>query len=647
MNGIFRALTLSALLLCAGAGVAAQSNSELLRKAVNAAGAGNWDDVYSVRPQLKEPVVQDVVDWMRLRARQGSFGECRDFLKRNADWPGLPLMRLRCEALIKRGGDPDAVLDYFAEMQPQTGTGSLRLAEALYRTKQNSQGDDEIKRAWLKFQMNKSEHEAFVNRNGLTVKDLHEERLDMLLWRGAESAADRMIPLVGDGWTRLAKARLALRGSAPGVDKLIEEVPKELADNPGLAYERFEWRMRKDRVEGAVDILLERSVSTEALGRPEYWSNRRRSLARDFMRAGNHALAYALASSHYLEDGSDFADLEWLSGFLALRFLDAPDQAIFHFQRFQGAVETPISLGRAGYWLGRAYEAAGEEDQARVAYEFGATYQSSFYGQLAAERGGVAADPNMAGTEDIPGWEEASFKESSVFQAAVRLKAAGLQSLATRFFVHLGESLDRTELAQLGHYALEAEDPYSAVKIAKQAARQGHEIYAPYFPVATPAGMNLPVETAFALAIARRESEFNPEVVSSAGARGLMQLMPATAKEVASWIDETYSRDRLLTDPKYNARLGSEYLSRLSRKYDENPVLMSIAYNAGPGRANRWMKEFGDPRDADTDVIDWIEFIPFRETRNYAMRVTESLAVYRARLSGEAEPPTLSRQLKR
>lgn len=618
-----------------------------LIKALASAGSGDWTTVDALRQAISDSAARDVVEWMRLRGRQGTFSECLDFLQRNGDWPGLPLLMQRCELSIARGSNPDNVLAFFSKGAPQTGTGSLRYAEALYRKDRDDEARAELRRAWVTFSMSRSEHDAFVTRNGDTISDLHIERTDMLLWKGSVNASKRMLPLVGKGWPALAQARLGLRAKAGNVDTLIAAVPTSLRDDPGLAYERFLWRKRKGRDESAIELMLDRSVSSDSLGQPERWAGQRRSLARQLMRDGDPVAAYALASAHFLTSGSDFADLEWLSGFLALRKLNSPVQAVAHFEAFRNAVATPISLGRAGYWLGLAYEAAGDGEKAEEAFSFGARYQSSFYGQLAAEKGGVATDPNMIGAETFPDWREAEFVESSVFKAAQRLQEAGLRDLAERFLVHLAETQDRTGLGQLGDFALELNEPHIALMISKQAARMGYELYKTYFPLGPPNGQQVPVDMELALAIARRESEFDPQVMSPVGARGLMQLMPGTAKEVSSKLKEPYVKSRLLSDPLYNARLGTAYLAQLLDEFNGNPVLVSIGYNAGPSRARRWPKEYGDPRTLEVDIIDWIEGIPFRETRNYVMRVTESFAPYRARLEGKVEPIQLSKELVR
>ncbi|KKL67968.1 hypothetical protein LCGC14_2129670, partial [marine sediment metagenome] len=430
-----------------------------------------------------------------------------------------------------------------------------------------------------------------------------------------------------------------------GVDGAIQGVPEELADDAGLAYERFRWRMAKGLKDSALELMAQRSVSAEGLGRPSHWARERVDLAREKMLGGDVDQAYAIASTHWLEDGSRFADLEWLSGYLALTYLDQPERALEHFRRFRGAVATPISLGRAGYWEGRAHEALNDPEGARNAYAFGAEYQTSFYGLLAAERAGLPLDPLLTGKEVFPPLAESEFRNHSTLEAALLLQAAGERELAERFFVTLGESLSREEIGTLADLALRLGEPHLALMIAKQAARLGFEIAKSYYPVVELGVENMPVARELALSIARRESEFNPGVSSGVGASGLMQLMPGTAREVASLLDLPYSKERLFSDPSYNATLGSAYLAGLIKRFGNNPILVSAGYNAGPGRPLRWMRERGDPRTADVDMIDWIEHIPFDETRNYVMRVAESLPVYRARLSGKTGNTSFSKEI--
>jgi soluble lytic murein transglycosylase len=282
---------------------------------------------------------------------------------------------------------------------------------------------------------------------------------------------------------------------------------------------------------------------------------------------------------------------------------------------------------------------------AAEAYALGAQYQSSFYGQLAAERGNLPTDPAFLGDEDYGDWRRADFTGSEVFHAGLLLYEAGQDALSERFLTHLTESLSREEAGQLGDFALQIGDPHLALRIAKRAAQGGHEIMRAYYPLSNLAEADLPASAALTLSIARRESEFDPGVISPAGAIGLMQVMPGTGRDTARAIGLTYSESRLLDDPGYNALLGSTYLAGLNERYDNNLVLVSVGYNAGPGRANDWIERFGDPRQVE-DITYWIEAVPFTETRNYIMRVTESIAIYEAQLTGELPPSNLAERLQ-
>jgi len=628
---------LGAVMVCASvAGAAADAN---LRAAMDAVRAQDWDAARAAQSRITDPAGRDVVSWSLLRARQGSFAQAQDFLARNGDWPGLPLLRARVEAAIAPDANPDQVLRYFAPRPPSTAQGALRFSEALTRLGERDAARAVLIRYWRNEPMGPEDHALFIMEHGATLAAHHQVRLDNMAWAGAQEAGALMLPLVPDAQAALARARLALRADQNGVDALINAVPASLRDDPGLAYERFRWRLRKGRLDAAMDLLFEASRSAKTLGRPEVWAQHRERLARQLMQDGRDRDAYRVASEHRMTDVSEVAMAEWLAGYIALRKLNDAPRAVQHFERFTAAVGTPISFGRGGYWLGRAQEAAGNPEAAAQAYAFGARFQTSFYGQLAAERAGLAPDPLLTGQEAFEDYRTASFADSSVLRAALVLRDAGQDVLAERFFTHLTESLPRREVGQLIELALELEEPHIAIMIGKRAAQAGVELHRGYYAVLPKlVAMDGPVAPELSLSIARRESEFDPVVVSPAGARGLMQLMPGTAKEMAQDLGEAHSLSRLLSDPVYNARLGTAYLAELQREFGANVVLVSAAYNAGPTRARRWVKELGHPGDPSVDVVDWIEHVPFTETRNYIMRVSESLAIYRARLSGQTAP---------
>ena len=647
MRRVLLAPVLFALL--SGVPVGAQSDTEALGLALAAYSRGDLADGALAARRIDDPIALDLLAWTRLRRGEGDFGEFIGFLDRNPDWPGLDYLQRQGEASIPEGGDPANILDYFADAPPQTGTGALAFARALDATGNRAEAEAVVIGAWTGMVMTGPQAQALNRAFGsVLTQEHHIARLDHLLWEGAEDRARAMNGLVPEGWMALAEARLALRANRAGVDGLIEAVPEALRDDPGLAYERFRWRMGRGLWDTAGPLMAARSTSAAALGRPSIWAARRADLARDVMREGDHATCYDYAANHHIvaeDDYVNFADLEWIAGFCALQ-LGRTDTAIRHFQDFRSAVFSPISLGRAGYWLGRAHEAAGNAPAAAEAYAFGARYQSSFYGQLAQERGGLPVNPEFLGDRDYGDWRSASFVALPVFHAAMLLYEAGQTDLAERFFTHVTERLDEREAGMMGDLMLDLGEPHFALLVAKRAAQAGHEIFRAYYPLADLEDVELPIPRALALSIARRESEFDPVVVSGAGAIGLMQVMPGTGADSARALGIAFSEARLRSDAAYNVLLGSNYLAGLIEAYDGNPILVAIGYNAGPGRVSQWRERFGDPRQAE-DVIAWIENIPFTETRNYIMRVVESLPIYEAQLTGELPTLGLSDRLIR
>ncbi|MFP4275029.1 MAG: lytic transglycosylase domain-containing protein [Paracoccaceae bacterium] len=474
------ALILALLLAMLAAAGGAQQPPRPLGQAMEALREGDWQ--LATRLALRDgPEAADVVEWHRLRAGRGSAAEVMAFLARNPDWPGLPWLRRHSETAIAKADDR-TILDFFAEAPPQTGTGALAHASALMATGETGAAQAGIVLAWRTMPLSSAEHAAFLTHHAPLLAPHHPARLDRMLWAGWADDAEAMLPLVSEEWRALAAARRALSQDRPGVDSLIARVPEALRDHPGLAYERFAWRARRGRTEAAIELMLDRSETAERLGRPAAWAPLRRSLARSLMRQGDLARAHALASSHHTlpEDGYAHSDLEWLSGYLALR-LGRPEAAAAHFRRFDATVASPISRGRAGYWLGRALEAAGQDEAARAAYARGARYQSSFYGLLAAERAGLPFDAELAGEPDSIGWRDAAFTESSVYRAGVLLLASGELSLGERFLTHLAESLDEQDLNRLGAMLEDIGQPHVAVMVGKRAATAGLTIPVPYF----------------------------------------------------------------------------------------------------------------------------------------------------------------------
>lgn len=618
-----------------------------LKDGLQAAAGQDWDRLLADVPSAGT-IGGDILRWQWLRAGEGRLGDYEEFLARRADWPGLALLKEKGEEAAARSTDPARVIAYFGATAPKTSKGAVALVRALMQAGQPAQAEQAAFDAWVGLKFDAADEAALMALQGDALSVAHEARLDNILWDGGRLAeAQRMLPRVGPDFRSLAVARIALEQGADGVNGLIAKVPAPMQADAGLAYDRFIWRMKRDMYDGAAELIIARSDSAQHLGRPEAWAERRALLARRMMRDGSPKAAYKIAARHDLTAGQDYADLEFLSGFIALRRLGDPARALTHFDRLKAAVGTPISLSRADYWRARALEAAGDVAGAKAAYRAAAQYQTAYYGLLAAERLGQSLDPALieVGTAG-PGWKSAGFAGSSVLAAGRMLDQAGDRSTAKRFFLHLAEGLDATGLQHLADLALRLEEPHIALLVAKQAAERGIILPRAYYPVPEIVPGELPVSRALALAISRRESEFDPAAQSKAGARGLMQVMPETARRVAGTLGLDHTNARLTTDPAYNVTIGSAYLAKMVEEFGPSVALIASGYNAGPGRPRKWMAEFGDPRMPQVDVVDWVETIPFAETRTYVMRVAEGVVIYRQRLKGVASPVRITAELK-
>jgi len=591
-----------------------------------------------------DSVTADVGRWLHFRSGGGTFSEIASFVKTRPDWPALSRLRVTAEQAIEIDTPLSDILTFFEGASPETGEGAVAYADALFGAGRTSQAEAMLVDIWTTTGLTETGHQEIVNAYPDIVAPHHNARADMLLWRTRTSDVERLLPLLEDGERGLAQARMAYISRNGNVSAQLALVPDRLSDDAGLTYDQFSWLADEGDWTEATELAIGASTSADALGVPWRWGSWRRILARWQMREGNIASAYSLASDHFIAPNeTNYSDLEWVAGYIALTYMDDPALALSHFQNFDASVSSPISKGRAGYWIGRAQDALGRGDAAITAYQAAAEHQTSFYGLLAAERLGLTLNPDVVGGENFGDWRRGTTIQDERVRAALALLDVGERGAAVMFIRDVAREMPRQQVGQLGQMLMEIDEPFYAILAAKSAARNDVLVQDVYFPIHPMADLDLPAEPALALAIARQESEFRTDAGSSVGALGLMQLMPTTAQEVASWIDLPFNRRRLTSDWVYNASLGSEYLAFLTREFGDAPVMIAAGYNAGPGRPRQWMDERGDPRRGFTnpnpvDIVDWIEHIPFRETRNYVMRVTEGLAVYRARLSGQIGP---------
>ncbi|WP_220494911.1 lytic transglycosylase domain-containing protein [Paracoccus sp. MC1854] len=630
---------LAALALAAALALPARAEDRgAMTRALAAAAARDWPTADAAARQSGQMSV-DLVLWQRLRAGQGTWGEYRDFAARNPDWPGMELLFRRGEAMIRPDLPAAEVLGWFGERLPE----SLGGASAWIAAHPEAKRAEAAARFWISSAaLDAAEETAFLAVHGAAVAPHHAARLKVLLDAGEWAVAERMLLYVTGPKADLARARIAVQARRTGVDPLILALPEDLRNDAGLALDRFRWRVASKQRELARQLMLERSTSAEALGDPAAWASLRRDYAREALRKGDWALAERFAAGHFLPAGDSGAvDLDWIAGYAALR-AGAADRAAVHFARLPAADYSAITVARTHYWQARAAEASGDPDAARAAYEKAAAHQTAYYGQLAAEKIGMPMQPALAvtgvATDTLPDWRNSALMGNRLFQAGLWLIAAGEPAQAQRFFLHLATGADHEDIARMGRVMLELRRPWDALRLSKAAAAKGGVYPALHYPLTglEEGSFGLPPE--LVMAIARQESEFNHTVQSHVGARGLMQVMPDTARQMAGVIGEPYDLPRLTRDAGYNARLGAAYLDGLRGRFGNSIALVAAGYNAGPGRSARWLRDFGDLRDEGADPVDWVEMIPFDETRNYVMRVAEALPIYRARIAGHPLP---------
>ncbi len=609
-----------------------------------------WADADALATALPDPLARKLVLYFRTLTAGAARGpELASFIAENPSWPQQALLSRRLDEALASDGDDQALLDR-CRRPPVASATLLRCAEAADRAGRIAEAEQDARAAWIDG-VDPAGELAFIRAWGrvLTADD-QWRRFDRLAWTDSGlpgSAASRQAVRVRPADRPATEARLALRRDDASAAALANTPP--LRSDPSMMLDLAKWYRRAGQDRAALAVWINRGADAEAAAPVDhqraFWDERN-LLARRMLRAGDPAAAYALTSSHR-QIGEAAIDAEFLAGWIALRRLDRPADAVRHFQALAGLSHAAITQGRAHYWIARAAAAQGDAAGAQAAYAKAATWPTTFYGQLAARALGdddAALAARILAVQD-PAWtveQAATFTGRELTRAVVLLFAWGEPRRAKAFLQRLDETApDQAERALAAHMALGLGMPDQAVAITRRAGRDGLMLPAAGWPVAVepPGGA---VEPAVALGLIRQESSFDVEAASPAGARGLMQLMPATAAGVARRLNEAISVPALTADAGYNMRLGTAYLQELLDQFSGALPLAAAAYNAGPSRVQDWIAGYGDPLAGPVGMIDWIELIPFNETRNYVQRVIENVVIYRARC-GSTVPHPLAR----
>lgn len=614
------------------------ADAQSLRQAMAAVDEGDYEAALAIAGSLEDPALSRLVQWRRLM-REGTrvgFGELADFVEAYPHWPGSSTLRGYAEEALPAHLTPDERIEWFRRFPPETGAGALAFARALRSKRHAEEADQEALAAWRDMSLPATVESAFLAEFGHVIGP---EEILARVERGLQnnsSAAISMAARVSDGHQRVAEARLRLSQMQAGVDSAVERVPPHLQDDPGLLHERARWRMRSDFYEGAVELLDPAPPVTEQTA--DHWWQIKHWVARRALSQGQADVAYRIASNHGATRGITLAEGEFLSGWIALRFLNDPEQAYRHFDRLYHNVSMPISLARGAYWAGEAASAMGRADWATQWYRVAAQYDTVFYGQMAALHLGSMPTGVLEATAAITPAQQASFNDLDLVRVTRALALLQREDLLPYFFAALrSNASSAVDYKQVGLLAQELGYPEQVIRTGRAALVDGHQLSDLLYPAPVVDLSNDP-NGALLLGLMRQESAFNLRAVSPAGARGLMQLMPGTAEQVARRLGISYSIGRLTSDPHYNITLGRDYLERMLDRYSGFLPLALAAYNAGPGRADQWIQQYGDPRSPNVDPIDWMELIPFSETRNYVQRVLESYTVYHRRLHPERDP---------
>ncbi len=609
----------------------------IAKKAISEMQKSKWSSALKTAKKAKDNSIYNFIQWRHLltSGNQASFYEYQVFLNKNSDYPRINRIRYLAEhKLSTESVSPKKIINWFGEKGPLSGYGKMILGESHILIGDKIKGTKLIKDGWVTADLSKNELRYFRKKYKKYLNaDDYIKRADYLAWNGDRWNLQRLIRYLPKDYELLYNARYLLMSKGYGVDQAIANVPQKFKNDAGLNYDRLKWRRKKGRVDSSTEILLKIRNDKEYLVRPDKWWKEREIISRALLYKKKYEISYKISSNHGMTEGSEYAEAEWMSGWIAFSFLKDPITAKNHFKNFYENVSYPISLSRGAYWLGRAYEEIGDREQSNNWYKESSKYLTTYYGQLAF----LKLNPNGKFELDKDMEIDPKYRIQFFNKELVKISYLLDELKKDKYTKHILRHLANDNIAK-GSELLAAELATSisrydfAIQVSKIASYQKrfHNKYN-YPIISTPKYINkrkIP-ESALILSIIRQESEFDLEANSHAGAKGLMQLMPYTAKLVSKQAKLPYSKSRLTTDPEYNINLGSHYIAGLILQYDGAYPFAVAAYNAGPNRVKYWKRINKDPQKKQVDYVDWVELIKFRETRNYVQRVMENYNVYR------------------
>ena len=602
-----------------------------------------WKAALKASGRVKDKDFINLVNWMYLKEKRNdaSFNDYVKFIEKNKNYPRINRLRYLAEHKINlKNTSPSTIIGWFNSEEPLSGFGKIKFGEAHILKGNISEGSTLIKEGWITASLN-SKDLRYLNKKYKKILNSsdHIKRAEYLAWEYKYWDLKRILRYLPKDHRALYNARQILMSSSYGVDKAISDVPQKFKSDIGLRYDRLKWRRRRGRVESSLEIINNAPKDNSALVRADLWWKEKKIISRSLIYKKKYKLSYEVASNHFLKEGPEFAEAEWMCGWIALSFLNNPKLAIEHFNKFYENVGYPISLARGAYWLGLSYEKIGEDRLSEKYFKEGSKYLTTFYGQLSYQKIDPSNGFELVDYSKYSEDYEKEFNKNPLVKHIKLLNELNKTSLSKDIIKHLAnlniekgsEVLAAQLAANIGRY------DYS-IQISKKASYEKRFYNKFNYPIIeTPSIINDKVMPSqeLILAITRQESEFDPKANSYAGAKGMMQLMTYTAKLVAKQMKVNYSKSRLTSDPDYNIRLGTYYFNSLLNNYNEVYPFAIAAYNAGPKRVKYWRKINGDPSKNKIDYVNWIELIKFEETRNYVQRVLENVNVYKYMITGK------------
>ena len=614
-----------------------QKDYDIAKKSIQAMEKSQWTTALKNSKEAKDKSIYNFIQWRHLltTGNQATFYDYMAFIQNNKDYPRISRIKYLAEQKLSTDKiSPKKIINWFGINEPLSGYGMLVLGESFIQTGDSEKGIALIKRGWITAELSRDSMKSLSKkyRKYLDSKD-YINRADYLAWENKYWDLKTMLPYLPKDYQLLYTARQILMSKSYGVDQAIKNVPQKFKNDAGLNHDRLKWRRKRGRIDSSLEILFSIKNDKDYLVRPDKWWVERAIMTRALIYKNKYETAYKVASQHSLDKGSEFAEAEWLSGWIALSFLNDPILAVDHFNNFYQNVSYPISLARGAYWLGRSYEKIGDKRQSEDWYREATKYLTTYYGQLAFLKINPSQNFELEEQADVKDDYRKYFYNKELVKITHLLNELNKDKYTKNILRHLandniasGSEILAAELAtNISRYDF-------AIQVSKLASyeKRFHNTFN-YPIISVPQyvnGRKIP-ETAFILSLIRQESEFDMRANSHVGAQGLMQIMPYTAKLVAKQAKLPYSKSRLTSDPEYNINLGSHYIAGLILQYDGAYPFATAAYNAGPKRVKHWKKINKDPQKKQIDFVDWVELIPFKETRNYVQRVMENYNVYR------------------